>query len=236
MIAFEGKTLGNGRFLVYNINQGEEINPMGLFTVSTEVLKGYCPVRYSESDGTVEYDVTDKVSLNEFFGELVSKRELLCVLDSVADALIVARNKKIDLRSVIFDKDYVFVDPLTAQIGLLVLPLAGAVAPVDINGFLKDIVCGLQYDKDENTDYVVELINYLNSNSHFIYEDFKAFLNNISGRQSVEENWKCESPAEEAAPEEEMVIELPVEEKKGTTPMFAKTERKELTAEDILGK
>ncbi len=236
MIGFEGKTLGNGKFLVYNINQGEEINPMGLFAVSTELLKGFCPARYSESDGAVEYEVTDKVTLNEFFGDVVSKREIICVMDSIVDALIVARNKKIDLRTIVFDKDYVFVEPQTAKVSLIVLPLTSAVTPVSLNGFLKDIVCSLQYDKSENTDYVVELLNYLNSNDHFIYEEFKAFLSSISGRQAVEEIWEKENPAEENAPAEEMVIELPAEEKKGTTAMFASSKRKELTADDILGK
>ncbi len=235
MTGFEDKALGNGKFLVYNINQGEAINPMGLFAVSTELLKGFCPVCYSEGDGAVEYDVTDKVTLNEFFGEVVSKREILCVLDSIADALIVARNKKIDLRTVIFDKEYVFVEPETAQVSFVVLPLTNAVNPVSLNGFLKSIVCELQYDKSENTDYVVELLNYLNSNDHFIYEDFKAFLSNISGRQSIEELMGYEDATEDTA-EDDLIIELPAEEKKGATAMFTSTKRKELTADDILGK
>lgn len=235
MKGFEDKTLGNRRFLVYNINQGEEINPLGLFAVSTELLKGFCPVIYSEGNSTVEYEVSGKVTLNDFFSELVTKREILCILNSITDALIVARNKKVDLRSVVFDKEYVFVEPETARVSFVVLPLADAVAPVNLNGFLKNIVCELQYDKSENTDYVVELLNYLNSNDHFIYEDFKDFLSKISGRQSIEELLGYEDTTGDTS-EDDLVIELEVEEKKGTTAMFASSERKELTAKDILGK
>ena len=240
MLNFEHKSLGNSKFLVYNINQGEEINPIGLFDVSTEHIKGFCPTKYSESDNVVEYDITDKVTLNEFFDEVVCKREILCVLDSILDALIVARNKKIDLRNLIFDKDYFYANPETVQVSFIVLPIVGATNPVDLNGFFKDIVFSLQYDKSEDTGYVVELLNYLNKNTHFVYEDFKAFISDISGQSMIEEIWEYEEPVAEVEPEtepeEEPVIEIEVPEKKGVSPMFRQPTRKELTADDILGK
>ena len=77
-------------------------------------------------------------------------------------------------------------------------------------------------------------------NTHFVYEDFKAFISDISGQSMIEEIWEYEEPVAEVEPEtepeEEPVIEIEVPEKKGVSPMFRQTTRKELTADDILGK
>lgn len=206
---------------------------MGLFEVTTGLVNGFCPTVYSEIDKTIEYDVTGKITLSEFLGKEVSKKELLCVLDSLLDALIVARDKKMDLRNIVLDMDFVFVNPESAQVSFIVLPVVGQSYPADLNRFFKSLVFDLKFDMSDDAGYVAQLINYLNSSTHFIYEDFKAFIKNISGRRELEETLICEE-AEDIGVDSDFVAELESVAEKNATPMFRHSARKELTAEEIL--
>lgn len=240
MKGLEYKSYGSGMFLVYCVEEGDSINPMGIFGVATNHLQGFAPTKYSEEEGTIEYDVTAKQTLNEFLSNAVAGRELLCVLNSILDSLIVARDNKVDLRSVLLDEDYVFVDPVTAKVELICLPVESRTQVMDINGFLKGIITNLKYDHNENGDYVVKLITFLNENQFFIYEDFKALIKEISGRNGIEEEYF--NPYYREA-EEEFIIEIEdtqddeVCEEPAVQPtgMFDTPERKTLTADDILG-
>ncbi len=230
----EYKSFGSGMFLVYSVPEDDAVNPVGIFDVATERIPGFAPTKYSEEDRVIEYDVTGKSTLREFLSNQVSKRQLICVLDSMLDALITARDKKIDLRSLVLEEDFVFVDPVTAHIEFLCLPLTSRTAVADLNGFFKGIIMSLKYEQEEDSAYLAKLITYLNETKYFIYEEFKAFIRDISGRNNLEEEFFSQ-------PEEDFIVEIveeEVEEEKTEVKkpagMFDTYERKTLTANDIL--
>lgn len=85
----------------------------------------------------------------------------------------------IDQNLLMLDNEHIFVDVTTQKAYLVCLPIKNYNNNITITGFLKNILFSLKYDQSENTNYVTEILSYLNSNSNLSLLDLKKLLFNI---------------------------------------------------------
>ena len=173
---------GHITYLTFEVEDSEALDTMSLGMITNNKIPGLAPCVFTQMDSTkyLKYNVSSKLSLQQFFSGAIKKSTLISVFEGIADAVIDAEDYMIDARSFVFDTNYVFIDVSSTDVVMVCLPLMSTVTDESvIHSFFKNIMFTTQFDQSENCGYVAKLINYLNSVQRFSIGDFKNFLQTI---------------------------------------------------------
>lgn len=183
------ENLGTNTYLVYEINETDELDSMSLGMLTNNSIPGFAPASFTQMDMTkyIKYNVSSKVSVKQLFSGPVNKKRLIGVFTGVVDAMLSAEDYMLDPSSILLDMDYIFADVTTCETELVCLPIMNLQHEnQDLTMFFKNILFTTQFDQTENCDHVAQLINYLNTNPVLSLSDFKALLNGISNPASAQ--------------------------------------------------
>lgn len=183
------ENLGTNTYLVYEINEVDELDSMSLGMLTNNSIPGFAPASFTQMDMAkyIKFNVSAKVSVNQLFSGPVNKKRLIGVFTGVVDAMLSAEDYMLDPESIILDMDYIFADVTTCETELICLPIMNSQrVNQDLTMFFKNILFTTQFDQTENCDHVAQLINYLNRNPVLMLSDFKALLNSISNPATVQ--------------------------------------------------
>ncbi|MDD5923175.1 MAG: DUF6382 domain-containing protein [Clostridia bacterium] len=199
---------GTSTYLVYELQDGEEIDTLSLGMVVNNKISNVMPIIFSQVDNNkyFKYNISSKISLSQFFNGIVNKKRLLTVFSSVLKAIMESTEYMIDSSSFLLDPEYIYVDVSTSEAHLLCMPLMEmAEHRVEVAPFFKNIVFSTQFDQSENTDYVVKLITYLNANQTVSIEGFSEFIDELlNGPKSVK-NEETSKPQQPAQPQQQQM-------------------------------
>lgn len=188
---FKYETQGTNTYVVYEIDKSEMMDSMTLGMITNNKISGLAQAFFFQQDSTkyVKYNISSKVSAEQFLMGTVNKKRLIGVFKGIVNALISAEEYMIDASSLCFDLDYIYADVTSCETVMLCLPVTDVEKPaVDLKAFFKNIVFSVQFDQTESGDYIAKLINYLNSASAFSLYDFKEVLDTIEhGAKPVEQ-------------------------------------------------
>lgn len=174
---------GHITYLSYAISQEDVVDTMTLGMITNNKIPGLAPSIFTQMDTTkyIKYNVSAKISVQQFFSGAVAKKHLLGVFKGIISAVLAAEDYMIDINSIVFDLNYIFVDVSTCEVALVCLPVQqDTTTKMNLNAFFKNIMFSTQFDQSENCDYVAKIINYLNASLVFSLEDFKALLDSLS--------------------------------------------------------
>lgn len=174
---------GHITYLSYAISQEDVVDTMTLGMITNNKIPGLAPSIFTQMDTTkyIKYNVSAKISVQQFFSGAVAKKHLLGVFKGIISAVLAAEDYMIDINSIIFDLNYIFADVSTCEVALVCLPVQqDATSAMNLNAFFKNIMFSTQFDQSENCDYVAKIINYLNASPVFSLEDFKTLLDSLS--------------------------------------------------------
>lgn len=180
-IYFENQ--GTNTYLVYQLDETDELDTLGLGMLTNNSIPGFAPASFTQMDMTkyIKYNVSAKVSVKQLFSGPVNKKRLIGVFSGVVDAMLSAEEYMLDPNSVLLDMDYIFADVTSCETDLVCLPVMNMQHEnQDLAIFFKNILFTTQFDQTENCDHVAQLINYLNSNPVLMLEEFKVLLHNIA--------------------------------------------------------
>lgn len=205
---FESK--GTNTFLVYELSKSQEIDSLTMGMISNNRIEGVIPFSFSQLDEKryLQYNVSSKISLSQYFSGIVNRKRLIGVMTSIASAIINAQDYMIEPHSFIFDRDYIFIDvsSTTAQIICLPIVIEGE-KNIDVEKFFKEMILGVQYDSNEDCGYVAKLIGYFNANTMFSLSDFLQTLRKMEMEDS--EEMKSTPTSQEAKSTSNVVQEQP---------------------------
>lgn len=176
----------NRTYLVYSIKEDDVIDTMTMGMLSNNKISGLADTIFTQMDQNryVKYDVSAKVSVNQFFSGPVNKKRLLGVFQGIIDAFISADDYMIDPGMILLDLDYMFTDVSSCETTLICLPILRDIQNPDFVKFFKQIMFSTQFDQTENCDHVASIINYLNNAAGFSLEGFKQVLIDIDNQNS----------------------------------------------------
>ncbi len=180
---FTFENQGTNTYLVYSIAPTETIDTMSLGMLANNKIIGLAPVIYTQVDEMryLKYNVSSKISVEQFFTGIVNKKRLLGVFSGIVDAMLNAEEYMIDTESILLDLNYIFVDVTSCETVLICLPIQEKEQEQpDLGAMLKNIMFCTQFDQTENCDYVAKLINYLNSAPVFSLADFKEIIDGLN--------------------------------------------------------
>jgi hypothetical protein len=183
----EYTTQGSNTYLTFSLSNDEELDTLALNMIKGNSIKGFAPVTFSQLDTerTLRYNITAKVSLADFFSGTVDKSKMLTVFSSIAGSAIDAEDYMLDQKQFVIDMDKIFVDVSTYETSMIYLPLlkseSAEQSKVSLDKFFKDIIFSTKTDTNENKDYVGRMISYLNTTKNFSIFDFKVLVDKLSG-------------------------------------------------------
>ncbi len=187
-MGFTFENIGTNTYLVYAVSSDESIDTLSLGMLTNNRINGLAVTQFTQMDSQrfIKYNVSAHVSVKQFFTGLVNKKRLIGVFRGIVDAMLSAEDYMIDTSSLLMDPEYIFTDVSTCETVMICLPIVGDnKGTYDLGTFLKNIIYSAQFDPTENCDYVAKIINYLNSNSVVVLDDFKNLLLGIDGKLSV---------------------------------------------------
>ena len=165
MSKFYFENQGNGTYLVYPVGPDEQVDALTLGMLTNNSIKNFAPVVYTQQDEKkyIKYNVTTRISVQQLLMSPVNKKQLLGVLNGIAAAVSDAEEYMIDVRSILFDQNYIFVDAAGETTVMICLPVAGEQKQLpDMKLFFKELLFTVSLNSRENNDYFVRMINYLN--------------------------------------------------------------------------
>jgi len=121
--------------------------------------------------------------LKQYFSGIVNKKRLLGALKSMLHTILVSEEYMLETSSFVWDPQYIFVNPNTARVSLIALPLQreGGIAVED---FIRQLIFGIQFDQTEDCSYIAALISYLNSNQFFSAKELEKLVENLQQETS----------------------------------------------------
>lgn len=184
---FTFENQGTTTYLVYVIVAEDSIDSMSLGMLTNNKIPGLAPTVFTQMDDAkyIKYNVSAKISVNQFFEGAVNKKRLLGIFNGIVDAMLSAEDYMIDTNTILLDLNYIFADVSTCETVLVCLPVLGQGQETDLSTFFKTIMFSTQFDQTENCDHVAGIINYLNSSPVFSLVDFKAVLDSFKGAVAV---------------------------------------------------
>ena len=184
MQGFTYENQGQNTYLVYQFDD-RPIDTMALGMLTNNKIKGFAPAIYTEIDNQkfIKYNVSSHVTLSKLFMGDVRKMRLLKTFVNIVDAMQMLDAYMLDRRTIMLDRDYIYVDASTSDVSMICVPVVGEFAPIDEREFFKNIIFSVSFAANENGDYVARILAYLNSVELFQLQDFKKMLEGLMSEQ-----------------------------------------------------
>lgn len=169
-------------FLVYRLEESDKLDSFNYGMLANNKINNIIPANLTQvnADKYLKYNVSSTVTLKQYFEGIVNKNRIVNVFLSICNALMDANEYMIDTSMIILDPEYIFVDVSTAKASLICFPIVGYSREAKTIDFFKNIIFTTQYDRTENSDYVAEIITFLNSSENFSIEKFKNMISKLT--------------------------------------------------------
>ena len=184
MQGFTYENQGQNTYLVYQFDD-RPIDTMALGMLTNNKINGFAPAIYTEIDNQkfIKYNVSSHVTLSKLFMGDVRKMRLLKTFVNIVDAMQMLDAYMLDRRTIMLDRDYIYVDASTSDVSMICVPVVDEFAPIDEREFFKNIIFSVSFAANENGDYVARILAYLNSVELFQLQDFKKMLEGLMSEQ-----------------------------------------------------
>lgn len=164
MESFRLENRSAGTFLTYSLQQEEQLDGFTLGMLSNNRIPGIFPVQFVQvnSERQFIYNVTSKVSLSQYIAGKMKKGRCLEVLKGIAETVLRCNEYLLEISSLIFETDYIFVDVTTCELSMICLPVFRESPVIDVRAFLRDLLSSMTFSEDEDLEYPARLLNLLN--------------------------------------------------------------------------
>ena len=207
MVNISKRNDGEKRFAEYFLQSDDRIDSLTLGMLVNNNIEGINPVTPVKigSDRVFKYDITNLVTLKEYFGESVKKEKLLKAFYGISVSMKLATDYMINWTSFVLDEDNIYVDKDAEKTRIICLPLLQVINDGNTCNFFKNVLFTVQLDEEENNDYVGKLLTILNPKTYTI-DKFICELEDMMGIEhrvfeTYNEEEEDEEVLEEAAKE-----------------------------------
>ncbi len=203
MVNISKRNDGEKRFAEYFLQSDDRIDSLTLGMLVNNNIEGINPVTPVKigSDRVFKYDITNLVTLKEYFGESVKKEKLLKAFYGISVSMKLATDYMINWTSFVLDEDNIYVDKDAEKTRIICLPLLQVINDGNTCNFFKNVLFTVQLDEEENNDYVGKLLTILNPKTYTI-DKFICELEDMMGiEHRVFETYNEEEEDEEVLEE-----------------------------------
>lgn len=163
-------------------------------------------------DLDVRYNVTSLLPLSQVMQEALSKNKVLTIIRSIAKAAQNVEEYMLDSQGLLLDEKHIYVNIVNGETSLIYLPVENPYA-TDVVGYIKQLMTAFQYDTNEDSGYVLKMMNAFNSGSVHTVRDLIDLIEKIEknvftavDKSSVPAVQRVATPSEE---KREVTPEIP---------------------------
>ena len=175
MSSFSFENQGSNTYLVCKLEQNEVLDTSILGMLTNNTIEGIAPTIYTQIDDVriLKYNVTAKLSLNQITESPLNKKRILSIFSEILSAVRAAEEYMIDDSCILINPNYIFTDVSTNKTELICFPVVSSnIETMTLQAFFKSVLFNAQFDQNENSEYVTQMINYLNTNVTFSADSF----------------------------------------------------------------
>lgn len=186
---FIKETNNNSIKLVYELSDIEDIDKVELPMVTSNNIKGLLETTYCSFDSNryIKYNISSKISLYKYLRTNINKKKLLTLLLSIINTLLNIDDYLIIENHMMYDIEKIYVDVSTLETFMMCLPIKQD-KDISIKLLIKDIIMNCKFEKSDNTEYVLTILNSLNSDEDFVLSEFKLLIENLNNDYSLSKN------------------------------------------------
>lgn len=183
---FTYENQGVNTFLTWKLKQQDKLDELVKGMMENNEIPGILPLVYTRNnlDRYIKYNISSKVILKQYFSGTLGRKNVISAMISIANAIMEANEYMIETSQLLLDMEHMYINVSTAQIGLVVLPIEQKTAECNLREFFRNLVLHVQFDPNENGNYIAVILNFLNSGAAFSLVEFKKMLD----AQSLENN------------------------------------------------
>ena len=131
------------------------------------------------------FNITNKMSLKKYLGNVLGKREVLDLLTTILEAADFTDDAGLDPGNLILDVDLMLVDYDTAKVSTIYLPAkTHTLRNKTLRAFIKEILVNTIYDERDDLSFVGRLITYVNKNKVINNKHMLSFVDGLRGAES----------------------------------------------------
>ena len=180
---FNYETQGAITYLVCELDSNDQLDNLTLGMLTNNHINGLAPVLYTEMDGQrfLKYNISAKVAVNQFFSGSMNKQRAMQAFQSILNALCSADEYMIDQNCFSVNPDHVFLNVSNCEAALVCIPVDNARnINAETAALFKQIVFNTQFDPNEDSGYITQMISYLNSGTNFTVYGFRDLVQRLA--------------------------------------------------------
>ena len=165
---FKARNIGDEKYLTYTMGEECELDEDILDYCQDNAPEELIDIIYEEDDDYdyLTYEITGKLSLEEYMKEEQSSESVLLLLRNIAQGMISLKEQAIPLSYVLLNRSFIYVNTEQHTVRFLCVPVEskGALA-LEFKSFIRQLLANMLYDVDEDLNYVGKLLTYINGNN-----------------------------------------------------------------------
>ena len=165
---FKARQIGSEKYLTYTMGEECELDEDVLDYCEENHPKELLDIIYEEDDDYdyLTYDITDKISLEEYIATEMSCEKVLFVLRNIASSLISVKEQAIPLGYVLLNRSFIYISEEGYEVTFLCLPIESkAAVAAEFKSFVRQLLANMKYDVEQDLNYVGKLLTYINGDN-----------------------------------------------------------------------
>ncbi len=170
--------------IVYTLDNDEEIDTFSDGMLSNNIIKGI-PAHTYEINGTertLSYSVPKGVPFATLIKQSLKKEVVITILKNIADILVRAEEYMLDCGCLLLEHEYIFVDTATLEPSMIFIPTNKPYGK-PFRTFIKSCIVTGIFDLSGDTQYVMQINNFLNTKSNASAKEIWQFLDALSNNK-----------------------------------------------------
>lgn len=209
---FTYENQGINTFLVWKMEEKDVLDELIKGMAENNEIAGLLPLTFSQNNREryIKYNISSKVTLKQYLSGIVSKSSFINAMLSLVNAILELDDYMIEKEKLLLDMEYIYINVGTAQVGLAVLPVENISEETDLAVFFRNIMFHVQFDQNENGNYIAAVLNFLNNGNPFSMTDFKKLLEEQLGeKKGVAESVIEKVESKKVEPSQSMAFHAP---------------------------
>lgn len=166
--------------LVYTMQPGEQISRFDDGMLMNNNISGV--LSYSTESGVggtkLSINILRGTQLSIIRRRALSGKYMVSVLLGIANVLVSAEQYMLREDHFVFDEDCIFVDVNSVNVNLVYIPTTGYMG-ISFPQFVKSFIANGSFETNEDMNYLVLILNFVNANPNAPADKMKAFLEQI---------------------------------------------------------
>ncbi|MGN0431293.1 MAG: DUF6382 domain-containing protein [Lachnospiraceae bacterium] len=175
------ETQGLNTYRVYQCGKEDLLDTVAIGMMQNNQIAGLLDMQVLRMDDicTLKFNISSKVPLSNFLSGVVKKERFLTVMKKIIDIMRRLEEYLLDVGQVFLTTEDIYVNVSTLEIGMLYYPVLSVKKNLSLNTFFKEILFSTEFDRSENCDYVVSLLNFLNTNKEADATELRKMLEDM---------------------------------------------------------